>query len=457
MKHVGMGVDFDPVHKGHIHLIKEAKKIGDVYAYVNEDYTAHHAPPFLSYEARQEICEALGVTAVPVKGLHYRRPLSYTVPIRIDMMARDGITDIMDAAASQMSIQDIMAVSREFAEKGMLMGIPRSWPDRNLIRWVAANELHAMRHKGQRMGYHITTTYKIDNETVSGRYIRKAIMEAGRVTAPVRHLVPPETVTVIERELTAGTLNLERDMDALLHVANTFSKSKLLKLANINVDAAEEIVKGRPYQTEEMLRYPLRRAGYQHVLSSLAVSCLERRVTRKEVCSLINNYEKKGITPTDQTISSLVARAYFVARASQLTDTSIADAIFRAGIDSFWDGDIATVAKYAERTEDEVKDLYNKISYEEPPESLLAGVALRQFELNKVTKRTVCELTSQGGVLYAELRIPKQVMIGKLKLPAQEVTFLRYLLDSQMVPVSAYVEFTNDGKLRIRIRYGDTA
>ena len=451
-----MGVDFDPVHKGHIHLIKEAKKIGDVYAYVNEDFTAHHAPPFLSFEARQEICEALGVTAVPVKGLHYRLPLSYTVPIRIDMMARDGITDIMDAAASQMSVDEIMNVSREFAQKGMLMGIPRSWPDRNLIRWVAANELHAMRHN-QRMRYHITTTYKIDNETVSGRYIRKAILEAGRVTAPVRHLVPPETVTVIEKELKAGTLNLERDMDALLHVANTFSKSKLLKLANINVDAAEEIVKGRPYSDEEMLRYPLRRAGYQHVLSSLAISCMERRVTRKEVSTLIGNYEKKGITPKDQTIASLISRAYFVARASQLTDTALADAIFRAGIDSFWDGDIATVAKYAEAPEDDVRSLYNKISYEEPPESLLAGVALRQFELNKVTKRTVCELTSQGGVIFAELRIPNNVMLGKLKLPAQEITFLRYLLDSQMVPVSSSVEFTGEGKLRIRIRYGDTA
>ena len=94
---------------------------------------------------------------------------------------------------------------------------------------------------------------------------------------------------------------------------------------------------------------------------------------------------------------------------------------------------------------------------EDPPESLLAGVALRQFELNKVTKRTVCELTSQGGVIFAELRIPNNVMLGKLKLPAQEITFLRYLLDSQMVPVSSSVEFTGEGKLRIRIRYGDTA
>ena len=455
MKHVGMGVDFDPVHKGHIHLIKEGKKIGKVYAYVNADYTAHHAPPFLTFEARQEICAKLGVEAVPVQGLHYRLPLSYTVPIRIDLMARDGITDIMDAAASQMSIGDIMQVSREFAERGMLMGIPRSWPDRNLIRWVAANELHAMR-TGYRMGYHITSTYKIDNETVSGRYIRRAILESGKITAPVRHLIPPESAEVIEKELKNGSIPQERDLDALLHVANTYSKAKLLKVATINVDAAEELVKGRPYNAEEMLRYPLRRAGYQNVLSSLAISCLERRVTRKEVASLIANYTKKGVTPKDQTIESLVARSYFVARASRHIDTAKADAIYRAGIDSFWDGDAAFVSRYAEVPIEDVKALQRALTYEEPPPSILAGVALRQFELKSITPRTVCELSAQAGIIYAEFRLPNNVIKGKLKLPAHEVTFLRYLLDTQLVPVAANVETTPEKKIRVRITYGET-
>ena len=154
-----------------------------MYAYINEDYTAHHTPPFLSFEARRDICEELGVTAIPVSGLHYRLPLSYTVPIRIHTLANDGITDIMDAAASYLPQEEIFRLSRKFAEREMLMGIPRSWPDRNLIRWIAANELYAMKHK-KRMGYHITPTYKIDNETVSGRYIRRAILDTGRITAP---------------------------------------------------------------------------------------------------------------------------------------------------------------------------------------------------------------------------------------------------------------------------------
>lgn len=55
----------------------------------------------------------------------------------------------------------------------------------------------------------------------------------------------------------------------------------------------------------------------------------------------------------------------------------------------------------------------------------------------------------------AELRVPKNVINGLLRLPAEEVTFLRYLLDSQMVPVSCEIE-KPEGKVRIRINYGFT-
>ncbi|MHC1598178.1 MAG: nucleotidyl transferase family protein [Candidatus Methanofastidiosia archaeon] len=454
MRKVGMGVDFDPVHKGHIHLIKEGKKIGKVYAYINEDYTAHHTPPFLSFEARQEMCSELGVEAIPVKGLHYRLPLSYTVPIRIHLMANDGVTDIIDAAASHLTVDEVMKISKEFADKEMLMGIPSSWPDRNLIRWVAANELYANHHK-KRMGYHITHTYKIDNETVSGRYIRKSILETGRITAPVRHLLPDVSIKIIERELKEGNLSLKRDNDTLLHVANTFSKSKLLTLANINVAAAEELVMGRPYNTEEEMYYPLRRAGYQHVLQNLVISCMERKVTKKEVALLIDNYSKKGITPADQKISSIIERAYFVSRASRILDASKADKIFRAGIKDFWQENLKEVSNLSEVDLKEIKSLREKLPYEEPPKDLLAGVSLKHYETRQVNPKTVCALTAHNGELFAELRIPNKVIIGKLKLPATEITFLRYLLDSQLVPVGAKLELQEE-KRRIRIFYGLT-
>lgn len=454
MKKVGMGVDFDPLHRGHIHLIKEAKKIGEVYAYINADYTAHHAPPFLSFEARKEICESLGVEAVPVTGLHYRLPLSYTVPIRIHLLANDGITDIMDAAASHLPREEIFRLARKFAEKEMLMGIPRDWPDRNLIRWIAANELYGLKHK-KKMDYHITPTYKIDNETVSGRYIRKAILENGRITAPVRHLIPSQTEKVIERELREGNLQKGRDADTLMHVANRYSKSKLLKLANINVDAAEKIVAGRPYEREDQLLFPLRRAGYQHVLSNLAISCMEKKVTRKDVAQLIDNYSKKGITPKDQKMENLIERAYFVARASQKMDANLADSVFRAGIDDFWEERYDEISSLSGVEAEKIRSLRKGLQYKAPPESILAGVKLRFPDLKRIDHNTICDITTRGSDIMAEFRVPNQVITGMLRLPAEEVTFLRYLLDSQLVPIACNVEMP-EGKTRVRISYGLT-
>lgn len=447
-------MDFDPVHKGHIHLINEAKKIGKVYAYINEDYTAHHTPPFLSYEARAEICESLGVVPIPVSGLHYRLPLSYTVPIRIHILANDGITDIMDAEASHLPIDEIFRLARVFAEKEMLMGIPRDWPDRNLIRWIAANELYGMKKK-KKMGYHVTPTYKIDNETVSGRYIRRAILENGRITAPVRHLIPSQSEKIIERELREGNVQKGRDEDTLLHVANRYSKSKLLKLANINVQAAEMITSGRPYDDVEKLYYPLRRAGYQQVLSNLAISCMEKKVTRKDVAQLIENYSEKGVTPKDQTMGNLVERAYFVARASRIIDAPLADNIFRSGFDEFWNEDFDELSKMSGVDAAKLRELRRKMDYKEPPESLLAGVKLKFSDFKRINLDTNCDITTRGSELMAELRVPKNVINGLLRLPAEEVTFLRYLLDSQMVPVSCEIE-KPEGKVRIRINYGFT-
>ncbi|MHC1605589.1 MAG: nucleotidyl transferase family protein [Candidatus Methanofastidiosia archaeon] len=453
MQKVGMGVDFDPVHKGHVHLINEGKRYGKVYAYINEDYTAHHTPPFLSFEARKEICESLGMEAIGVRGLHYRLPLSYTVPIRISLMANDGITDIVDAATSHLPFEKIVEVSKEFARKEMLMGIPRDWPDRNLIRWVAANEIYANKHK-KRMNYHLIPTYKIDNETVSGRYIRKSILEKGKLIAPVRHLLPKESQTIIERELKEGNIPQKRDIDTLLHVTNTYPKSKLLHISNINVSAAEELLKGRPYESVEQLYFPLRRAGYQQVLSNLAISCMEKKVTKKEVAQLIKNYTKKGVIPNDQHIKNIIERAYFVSRASKLTDAHKADSLFRSGINDFWNENFKELSQLTGIDAGEIKKLRKKISYVKPPESILAGVAVKSFEVKKINKKVGCRLTTRKSELCVEFLFPKKI-IGKLKLPALEVTFLRFLLDSQLVPVESKVEMP-EKKVRIRINYGFT-
>ena len=70
---IAISADFDPVHKGHEHLIKEARKIADrenkkLVVYLNKGFSANHAPFFVDFEARREMALALGADEVRAFG-----------------------------------------------------------------------------------------------------------------------------------------------------------------------------------------------------------------------------------------------------------------------------------------------------------------------------------------------------------------------------------------------------
>jgi cytidyltransferase-like protein len=99
---IGISADFDPVHKGHEYLIKQACKLAEeknkkVVVYLNKGFSANHAPFFVDFDARREMALALGADEVrSFEGLHHRLVLSYSVPIRLKQMIDDGVTDYID-------------------------------------------------------------------------------------------------------------------------------------------------------------------------------------------------------------------------------------------------------------------------------------------------------------------------------------------------------------------------
>ena len=56
----------------------------------------------------------------------------------------------------------------------------------------------------------------------------------------------------------------------------------------------------------------------------------------------------------------------------------------------------------------------------------------------------------KDGKLSCEIKIDGKKIKTNLKLPAKEVTYLRYILDSQIIPVSAKI-IKNKSGFRIRI------
>lgn len=425
---IGISADFDPLHKGHVKLIEKARQLADdkgtqVVIYLNKGYSANHAPFFSSFQARSRMALKVGADkVVPIEGLHHRLTLAYSVPIRIAMMIEDGVVDYVDAA--DISTSRVVKLSREFARKGIFSGIPRNLPNRNVIRWFAVNDV--LYHKYHRkMKFHIIPEYKMDGEKISGRIIRKEILKNQlKIPKNVKRLLPTSTADILEDEFQKNHLPDERDMDVILHKLNNYSRSKLLEIAHINADAVNELVKGRRYRLESQIWASLRKAGYGPVLSRLAISAVEQDVSKREVFNLIKDYEIQGIIPPDQTTGKVIERAWFVSsKASQGIPSQEAHKMFRKGAE-----------------------------FKKPPlHTLDAGLHLRSFEVDSLKDGGGAEIfVDKRGDIACLIRTPERKIKSPLKLPAQQATYLRLIIDSHFIPLKARVIEKKEG-FRIRI------
>lgn len=428
---IGISADFDPVHKGHASLIGKAREIADekgdeVVIYLNKGYSANHAPFFVSFEARSRMAlEAGADRIVPIEGLHHRLTMAYTVPIRIAMMIQDGGTDYVDAA--EVNPGKIKKYARGFIKRGIFSGIPRNLPNRNVIRWYAVNEFLYQRFN-RKMKFHFIPEGKVNGEKISGREIRREILENNLQIPPsVAKVLPESTVTILEEEIEKGNIPGTRNTEVLLKRLNTSSRHHLLNIAHLNAEAVEHIIQGRWYKSENQVWASLRQAGYGPVLSRLALSSVEEDVTRREVYELLKGYEKEGIIPPDQTMEQVIERAWFVASMSKEgLSSSEAHKKFREGI----------------RTPDK------------PEYSFDAGLHLRSFELSALEEGMKAHLyVDKRGNLACELRTSRGKVKSPLKLPGKMATYLRLLVDSQIIPLQAQLVKRKRG-WRIKLTVG---
>ncbi|HML04202.1 MAG TPA: adenylyltransferase/cytidyltransferase family protein [Methanobacterium sp.] len=426
---IGISADFDPVHNGHVKLIEKGREIaertgGEVVIYLNKDYSANHAPFFANYEARREMALKAGANrVVPIEGMHHRLTLSYTVPIRIAMMIEDGVVDYVDAA--DVSTKKIEKYASSFAKQGIFSGIPRNLPNRNVIRWFAVNEFLHKKYK-RKMKFHIIPELKLDGK-ISGREIRAKIIENNfKIPDEVKEVLPKSTVQILQKEIKNGNIPGKRDIETITKRLNTYSRPNLLNIAHLNADAVEAIVKGRRYNNEDQIWASLRMAGYGPVLTRLAISSVEQDVSRKEVFELIKSYQKDGIIPPDQTVESVIERAWFVASSVEKgIKSSDAHEMFRKG----------------KRGE---KPLY----------TIDAGMHLRSFEVEDLEDGMDAPLyVDKNGKLRSQIRTKTRKIKSPLKLPAKHATYIRLVIDSQFIPIKASIVKKKEGT-RVRIFIG---
>ena len=414
---IGISADFDPVHKGHEKLIKEARKIADkqdkkVVVYLNKGYSANHAPFFVNFEARKEMALASGADEVrSFEGLHHRLVLSYSVPIRLKQMIDDGVTDYITSAS--ISLDEIKSKAQKFIDEGNFVGMPKSYTNRNEIRWYALNEF-----LGSKLKFHIVK--ELNKTEYSGRLIRQSIIDNGMVIPPeVYKVIPKTTAEILQREISLGNVPGDRNWDGIYKRMNTYSRSNLEKIAYLNGKTVNEIIKRRVYRDPESIWAVFRRSDYGPVMTRLAISAIEEEVTKKEVMELMQSYEAQGVIPENQKVQRVIDRAWYVA---SMTENGIS----------------AREANEKFRSEN--------IAVDNPPRILKAGLNLTKFE-TKITKEGINTdlYVDKNGRISVQFKSEGKKIKTNLRLPALEVTYLRYIMDSHFIPVSGIIRNAKKG------------
>ncbi|MBR0270810.1 MAG: adenylyltransferase/cytidyltransferase family protein [Methanobrevibacter sp.] len=419
-----ISADFDPVHKGHGKLIKEARKIADneskkLVVYLNKGFSANHAPFFVDFDARSEMALALGADEIKsFEGLHHRLVLSYSVPIRLTQMINDGASDYITSAS--ISLDEISQKAQKFIAEGNFVGMPKNYTNRNEIRWYALNEF-----LGSKLKFHIVK--ELDKDKYSGRLIRQSIIDNDyTITSKIRKLLPKSTVEILEREIDNNNIDLGRNWTDIYKRMNTYSRGNLSKIAYLNGETINQIIKKRVYSNPESVWATFRRSNYGPVMTRLAISSIEMDVTKQEVMELMKSYEAEGVIPEMQKVSKVIDRAWYVAtKTNEGMSAREANNNFRQG---------------------NVEDV-------NAPLSIDAGLNLTRFETKIMKEGLNADLyVDKNNKISVQLKSEGKKIKTNLRLPAREVTYLRYILDSHFIPVSGKTKKDKKGfKINVKI------
>lgn len=421
---IGISADFDPVHKGHEKLINEARKLADkedkkLVVYLNKGFSANHAPFFVDFNARKEMALALGVDEVKsFEGLHHRLVLSYSVPIRLKQMIDDGVTDYITSAS--ITLDEIKSKAQKFIEEENFVGMPKSYTNRNEIRWYAINEF-----LGSKLNYHVVKEF--DKNKYSGRLIRQSIIDNNMIiTKEIEKLLPKTSIEILQKEIDAGKVPGERNWNDIYKRMNTYSRGNLEKIAYLNGNTINEIIKRRVYRDPESIWAVFRRSNYGPVMTRLAISAIEMKVTKKEVMDLMKYYESKDVIPENQKVQRVIDRAWYVA----------------------CEGEKGISARDANN-----KFRNEHIIVEKPPLVIEAGLNLTRFE-SKITKEGLNTdlYVDKNSKISVQFKSEGKKIKTNLRLPAKEVTYLRYIMDSHFIPVNGFIKKAKKGfKVKINI------
>ena len=153
-------------------------------------------------------------------------------------------------------------------------------------------------------------------------------------------------------------------------------------------------------------------------MTRLAISSIEMNVTKREVMELMKSYEAEGVIPDNQKVQRVIDRAWYVASR----------------------GDEGISARQAN------EEFRSKRIEVDAPLMLEAGLNLTKFE-TKITKEGINTdlYVDKKGKISVQFKSEGKKIKTNLRLPAREVTYLRYVMDSHFIPVTGIIKQSKKG------------
>ena len=126
-------------------------------------------------------------------------------------------------------------------------------------------------------------------EGVSGTKIREAVLEGNFES--VRKMLPSQTINILKREIGANRapLNNVRDEKGIIDLANHGLDTYLKSLTLLDDRTAQNIIKGRPFESILEIEERISR-GFSRHLKSRILSSMEARIKKDAISQYIHKY-----------------------------------------------------------------------------------------------------------------------------------------------------------------------
>lgn len=292
--------EYNPLHKGHLHCLLEAKKIvpdGIFVAVVPGlfERSGRGVPYIMTRHARAEAAIAVGADIViegPPMGIMGSGQYSLCLAKTFNALNVDYIPRGFKRDPEFEILLEKIGKGRGIAPKPYRMVDMESGEVLLKGRLNEDNYVIVSLSKSlTKIGFNFQDKFIFVPrlEGISGTIIREAVVSG--VLKSAEEMLPPETITILKGEMENGRAPLHqlRDDETILYTANKATVPDLKSLSLLDERTIENIINKRPFNSVDEIRSCIVR-GFSRHHAQRVLSSLEARIDRETMHRYIENY-----------------------------------------------------------------------------------------------------------------------------------------------------------------------